>query len=244
MAAGEDGFAGLYRAPAGSAIGPGGREGRGGHRRGDAHAGGDRAARAGNRGDGVPVRSRGWGVLPGRYGVLIMTAGAAMGAFATILVSAEPGTALGVGLVAGALAGAFAVHPRAAYRLIPVPAIAGFVAALLAGVVHDRAADTSRTLLAINAFGWMAGGFGLCPLRPQQVHELRQLRRDLREQLHGRGDEHPGDGPGEPHRLQRPGAAGGSPPGHARRIRYGVQYEGVGCPVGVQHRAVSAGGSN
>jgi hypothetical protein len=98
-------------------------------------------------------------MLPGRYGVLIMTAGAAVGAFATILVSTEPGTALGVGLVAGALAGAFAVHPRVAYRLIPVPAIVGFVAALLAGVVHDRAADTSRTLLAINAFGWMAGGF-------------------------------------------------------------------------------------
>lgn len=169
MAPGEDSFAGLYRAPGGRAIapggprrlpdGPGGREGQGGHRRADAHAGGDRAARAGNRGDGVPVRSHGWGMLPGRYGVLIMTAGAAVGAFATILVSTEPGTALGACLVAGALAGALAVHPRAAYRLIPVPAIVGFVAALLAGVVHDRAADTSRTLLAINAFGWMAGGF-------------------------------------------------------------------------------------
>lgn len=169
MPPGEDSFAGLYRAPAGGTVapsgprrapdGPGVREDQGGHRRGDAHTGGARAARAGGFGDDAPVRSRGWGTLPARSGVLIMTAGAAVGAFATILVSTEPGTTLGVCLVAGALAGAFAVHSRAAYRLIPVPAIVGFVAALLAGVVHDRAADTSRTLLAINAFGWMAGGF-------------------------------------------------------------------------------------
>ena len=96
---------------------------------------------------------------PARYGVLIVTAGAAVGAFTTIIADTEPSTALSVVLVAGALAAAFAVHPRAAYRLVPVPAIAGFAAALLAGVVHDRAADTSRTVLALNALGWMAGGF-------------------------------------------------------------------------------------
>jgi len=100
-------------------------------------------------------------MFPGRYGVLIMTASAAVGAFATILVGTEPGTALSVALLAGALAGAFAVHPRAAYRLIPVPAIVGFAAALLAGAVHDRAADTSHTVLALNALGWMAGGFAV-----------------------------------------------------------------------------------
>lgn len=105
------------------------------------------------------MRSHGWGRFPGRYGVLIITAGAAVGAFATMLAGTEPGTVLGVVLIAGALAGAFAVHPRAAYRLVPVPAIAGFAAALLAGVVHDRAADSSRTVLAVNALGWMAGGF-------------------------------------------------------------------------------------
>jgi uncharacterized protein DUF6542 len=107
----------------------------------------------------MPVRAHGWGRLPGRYGVLIVTAGAAAGAVATIIAGTEPGIALGVVLVAGALAGTFVVHPRAAYRLVPVPAIAGFAAALLAGMVHDRAVDTSHTLLALNALGWVAGGF-------------------------------------------------------------------------------------
>ncbi len=88
-----------------------------------------------------------------------MTAGAAAGSFGTIVAGTEPGTVLGVLLSAGALAGTVAVRRRAAYRLLPVPAIAGFAAALLAGLVHDRAADTSRTVLAINALGWMSGGF-------------------------------------------------------------------------------------
>lgn len=98
-------------------------------------------------------------MFPGRFGVLVTTVSAAVGAFATIVAGTEPGVVLGVILVAGAVAAAFVVHPRVAYRLVPVPAIAGFVAALLAGVVHDRAVDTSRTVLALNALGWMAGVF-------------------------------------------------------------------------------------
>ena len=88
-----------------------------------------------------------------------MTVGAGVGAFATIITASEPGTLLGVALIAGALAGALSVRPTAAYRLVPVPALTGFAAALLAGVVHDRAIDTSHTEVAINALGWMSGGF-------------------------------------------------------------------------------------
>lgn len=167
----EDTFGDLYRAPAGSATGHGraqrlpdrsaGDAVAGGYRQRYAGAGGGLAGRFADFGDDgeVPARTHGWGRLPGRYGVLIVTAGAAAGAVATLIAGTEPGTVLGVALVAGALAGAFVVHPRAAYRLVPVPAIAGFAAALLAGVVHDRAMDTSRTVLALNALGWMAGAF-------------------------------------------------------------------------------------
>jgi len=88
-----------------------------------------------------------------------VVAGAGVGAFATIITAGEPGTVLGVALVAGAVAGVLAVRPKAAYRLVPVPALAGFAAALLAGVVHDRAIDNSRTEMALNALGWMSGGF-------------------------------------------------------------------------------------
>lgn len=103
--------------------------------------------------------SRGWGTLPARYGVLIVTVGAAVGALATIITASEPGLLLGVVLMVGALAGVLTVRPEAAYRLVPVPALAGFAAALLAGLAHDRAVDTSRTELALNAVGWMSGGF-------------------------------------------------------------------------------------
>jgi hypothetical protein len=51
------------------------------------------------------------------------------------------------------------VQPKAAYRLVPVPALAGFAAVLLAGAVHDRAVDTSHTEVALNALGWMSDGF-------------------------------------------------------------------------------------
>lgn len=88
-----------------------------------------------------------------------MTVGAGVGAFAAIVTGHGPGTLLGVVLIAGALAGVLAVQPQAAYRLVPVPALAGFAAALLAGAVHDRAVDTSHTELALNALGWMSGAF-------------------------------------------------------------------------------------
>jgi hypothetical protein len=88
-----------------------------------------------------------------------VTAGAAVGAFATIVTASEPGALLGVVLTTGALAGALTVQPKSAYRLVPVPALAGVVAVLLAGLVRDRAVDTSRTEVAISALQWMSGGF-------------------------------------------------------------------------------------
>jgi len=88
-----------------------------------------------------------------------MTVAAGVGAFATIVAADGPGTLLGVVLITGALAGVLVVQPKAAYRLVPVPALAGFAAVLLAGAVHDRAADVSRTEVALNALGWMSDGF-------------------------------------------------------------------------------------
>ena len=66
---------------------------------------------------------------------------------------------LGIFLLAGTAAGALAVRPRAAYLIIPVPALAYLAAAIVAGLVHDRAADTSHTALVISAAQWIASGF-------------------------------------------------------------------------------------
>jgi MFS superfamily sulfate permease-like transporter len=61
--------------------------------------------------------------------------------------------------VVGTVAACLAVAPRRAYLIIPAPALAYLVAAIVAGLIHDRATDTSHTLLALNAARWVASGF-------------------------------------------------------------------------------------
>ena len=100
-----------------------------------------------------------WGALPGRTGVCIVVGSAAVGALLTALARSEPGAVLGVFLVAGTLVAALAVKPGAVYRIIPVPALSYLVAAVLAGMIHDRANGTSSTALAVGATQWIASGF-------------------------------------------------------------------------------------
>jgi hypothetical protein len=99
------------------------------------------------------------GELPGGAGVCVVVAAAALGALVTGVAGKEPGFMLGVFLIAGTVAASLTVLPRAAYLIIPVPALAYVAAAVMAGLVHDRAADTSRTALALSATQWIAGGF-------------------------------------------------------------------------------------
>jgi hypothetical protein len=90
----------------------------------------------------------------------VLIAGAAgLGALLTIVTGSDPGFLLGVLVVAGTVAAALAVSARRAYLIIPAPALAYLVAATLSGLVNDRAADTSRTMLTINAARWVASGF-------------------------------------------------------------------------------------
>jgi hypothetical protein len=84
---------------------------------------------------------------------------AAVGALITAVARGEPGLVLGVFVVAGTVTAALAVQPRAVYRIIPVPALSYLVAAVLAGMIHDRANGTSGTALAVGATQWIAGGF-------------------------------------------------------------------------------------
>jgi hypothetical protein len=82
-----------------------------------------------------------------------------LGLLITLLLGTEPGVILGVCVVAGTAAAALAVRPGAVYLIFPVPALAYAVAAVIAGLVHDRGVDTSHTALAISAAQWIAGGF-------------------------------------------------------------------------------------
>ena len=86
-------------------------------------------------------------------------ASAAIGAIATMVTRSAPGPLLGLFVVAGTAAAALAVRPRAGRMILPVPALSYLVAALISGVVSDRAAASSQTELAIAAAQWIADGF-------------------------------------------------------------------------------------
>ena len=90
---------------------------------------------------------------------MLLIGSTAAGTLGTILFGAGPGALLGVFLVAGSLAAAFAVDLRAVYLLIPVPALAYLVAAIVAGLIHDHRADISHTALLVNTAQWLAAGF-------------------------------------------------------------------------------------
>jgi hypothetical protein len=106
-----------------------------------------------------PAVSELWGTRPGRLGVFAVIAATLLGLAITLLARTEPGVILGVFVVVGTVAAALAVRPRAVYLIFPVPALAYAVAAVIAGLVHDRGVDTSHTALAISAAQWIAGGF-------------------------------------------------------------------------------------
>ena len=104
-------------------------------------------------------RPRRWGALQGGLGVCIIVASAAIGAILTIVARSAPGSLLGLFIVAGTVAAALAIRPRAGRMIFPVPVLSYLVAALVSGVVFDRSADSSKTVLAIGAAQWIASGF-------------------------------------------------------------------------------------
>lgn len=109
--------------------------------------------------DFEPSRRPGWGQYPGWVGVFTVLAAALLGAAFTVASHREPGLALGVFIAAGTVAAGISVRARSAYAIIPVPALAYAATAAISGLIHDRAVDTSRTILTVNAVQWIANGF-------------------------------------------------------------------------------------
>jgi len=104
-------------------------------------------------------QARRWGSRPGRLGVFTIIAAAVVGAAATAISGRDPGLILGVFIVAGTAVAATIVRLQSVYVIFPVPALAYVAAAVIAGLIHDRATDTSNTGLALNAVQWIAAGF-------------------------------------------------------------------------------------
>ncbi|MFZ0186868.1 MAG: DUF6542 domain-containing protein [Streptosporangiaceae bacterium] len=82
---------------------------------------------------------------------------AVIGAVATIMTRAEPGSVLGLSVLAGTVAAALTVQPRTGRLIFPVPALSYLTAALVSGVVYDR--SSNKTELAVGAAQWIADGF-------------------------------------------------------------------------------------
>jgi hypothetical protein len=131
----------------------------GADRTADGGAGADLATRWPEAESGQPRWRLGWGGYPTWAAVLMVLAAAMLGAVVTMASDRDPGRALGIFVVAGTVAAGTGIRPRSAYAIIPLPALAYAAAAAIAGFVHDRAIDTSRTALTISAVQWIASGF-------------------------------------------------------------------------------------
>ncbi len=97
--------------------------------------------------------------MPGRLGVVVIVVAVLVGTVITVLAGSDPGLILGGFLIAGTVLGALVVRPGGGYLLFPVPAVAYVVAAVTAGLIHDRTVDASYTGLALSAVQWIASGF-------------------------------------------------------------------------------------
>ena len=100
-----------------------------------------------------------WGSLPYDRGIVLVISGSAIGTVLTVLAGRDPGFVLGFFVIIATIGASLAVRPRSVYRIIPVPALAYLAGAVIAGLIHDRAGDTSRTALLISAAQWTASGF-------------------------------------------------------------------------------------
>jgi hypothetical protein len=118
-----------------------------------------RGRTAGNR-PAAPGGRLGWiwqGSLHGGLGVCVIAGSALIGAIATIVTKSQPGSVLGLSVLAGTVAAALTVQPRTGRLIFPAPALFYLIAALGAGVVYDRSAD--KTQIAVSAAQWIASGF-------------------------------------------------------------------------------------
>jgi hypothetical protein len=87
----------------------------------------------------------------------VIVGSAVIGTIATIVTRAEPGSVLGLFVLAGTVAAALTVQPRTGRLIFPVPALCYLIGALASGVVYDR--SSNKTELAVGAAQWIANGF-------------------------------------------------------------------------------------
>ena len=182
--------------------------------------------------------SRIWeGSLRGSLGVCVIVGSAVIGTVATIVTKAQPGSVLGLFVLAGTVAAALTVQPRTGRLIFPVPALSYLIAALAAGVVYDRAAD--KTQIAVGAAQWIASGFFVMVLSTLLAVALTTVRWYM-----WRRDQRGPAAPDRPATAPRPPAGPprrpGTPPGAPRGTQPGApsgRRERRGAGISVPGRA-------
>ncbi|HXT94161.1 MAG TPA: DUF6542 domain-containing protein [Trebonia sp.] len=99
------------------------------------------------------------GRMSTRSAMLVVTGGALLGIIFTVLADQEPGNLLGFFIIMGAIAAVLGIQRGKVYLLFPVPALAFFVAAAVAGKVHDAKLGSSTAGTAAGLTQWIAGIF-------------------------------------------------------------------------------------
>ena len=169
------------------------------------------------RGADQPRRSGGrlsriWeGSLSGGLSVCVIAGSGVIGTVATIVTRAQPGSVLGLAVLAGTVAAALTVQPRTGRLIFPVPALSYLIGAVAAGAVYDR--STNKTELAVGAAQWIANGFFVMVLSTLLAIALTTVRwfmwrRETRRRT-GTGQQWPPRAPGWD---QRRGPRSGSGP--------------------------------
>ena len=99
------------------------------------------------------------GTMPTLTATVVLLSATVVGVAATVIAHMEPGNLLGVFVIAGSLAAVLGVRRGAVHLFFPMPALAFFVAAVAAGIVHDRQLASSTAGLGASFTQWVAGIF-------------------------------------------------------------------------------------
>jgi hypothetical protein len=136
-----------------------------------------------------------FGTLTGAGGIIIVAISALFGAIVTVVMKRDPGTVLGVFVVAGTLVACLAVRARSVRLIIPAPTICYVPAAVIAGAINDRSTDTTHTMDLLNAGSWIANGFLMMALATIAAIVFTGLRLFLDWRYRPRPRQYPRPGP-------------------------------------------------
>ena len=97
--------------------------------------------------------------MPTLTATVVLFSATVVGVAATVAAHMEPGNLLGFFVIVGSLAAVLAVRRGAVYLFFPMPALAFFVGAVAAGIIHDRQLASSTAGLGASFTQWVAGIF-------------------------------------------------------------------------------------